>query len=370
MENKLKVAVVTIFDNFNNGTYLQAFATSYVIEKLGYEVLFVNYCREFNRYSAFWNRIWRNPIKQLMAFAQFVCRRKKLQRLVTSNFTATVPYVGYKALERNPPIADIYLTGSDQVWNTEHNHGIDRAYYWGEIRGENKRIVSYAASIGLSDFNENDKDEIKRLLQRYSAISVREQSAVDILRNMGVDSTLVLDPTLLLCKQDWLGALHLSNNSPRKPYILYYSVETTEQDILLEKISKRVSSHLNLPIVQMCFGRAVKNEFVSEYVENPLPEDFVSLMAHADFVIACSFHGTAFSVNFNRPFVSVIPVAYSSRAVSLLNEFGLSGHFITEESQLDDSQIYKVNYEKINEQLREKRKHSINFLEHALQDNE
>lgn len=366
MDKKLKVAIITIFDNFNNGTYLQAFATSYLIEKLGFEVLFVDYCRSFNGYLTFWKKLWRNPIKQFFAYKKLVKRRKDMQRIVTSNFTTTIPYVGYESLEKNPPLADIYLTGSDQVWNTIHNHGVDKAFFWGEIETQDSNIVSYAASIGLDDFADDDKKQIKSLLSKFSSISVREKKAVDILNNMGIESTLVLDPTLLLNKEEWLSSLNIVNKPMPYPYILYYSVETSEQEVLLEIIARKISSRLNMPILQMCFGKAVKNDFVTDYVEDPLPKDFISLMAHASFVIACSFHGTAFSINFNKPFVSVVPVKYSSRAMSLLNEFNLNRHFITEESQINDEVIYNVDYVKVNAILDEKRKLSKGFLNQAL----
>ena len=366
IKDKKVVAIVTIFDNFNNGTYLQAFATSYMVRKLGYKVLFVDYCREFNKYTLFWQHLWRNPLKQFFAFIGFVKRRKAMQSIVRSNFTLTNPYVGYQSLEKNPPKADIYLTGSDQVWNTLHNHGIDKAYYWGEINDASKKIISYAASIGLDKFDEQDQEQIYALLSRYSAISVREQNAVSILKNLGLDSTLVLDPTLLLSKSEWLEALKLDESFVSSPYILYYSVETSEQDKLLEEMARQISQHLGIPIIQMCFGSMSKKNYVSQYVENPLPQDFISLMAHASFVIACSFHGTAFSLNFNKPFVSIVPVKYSSRAVSLLNEFGLSEHFITEKSQIDCSKLCNIDYKRVNGLLDEKRISSIDFLRKAL----
>lgn len=366
MRNKKIVAIVTIFDNFNNGTYLQAFATSYVVQKLGYKVLFVDYCREFNRYSLFWKQLWHNPFKQMLAFVSYVRRRRAMQSIVSSNFEMTKSYVGYASLENNPPIADVYLTGSDQVWNTLHNNGVDRAFFWGEIKETSKKIISYAASIGLDKFENKDKKQIYELLSRYSCISVREQSAVVILKDLGLASTLVLDPTLLLDKAEWLSALSIQNSNAETPYILLYSVETSEQDVLLEKMAMQISEYLRIPILQMCFGTKRMKGYVSRYVENPLPRDFIYLMAHASFVIACSFHGTAFSINFNKPFASIIPVKYKSRTVSLLNEFGLLDHFITDESQIDSRKLCNVDYDRVNNLLNEKRLCSIDFLEHAL----
>ena len=106
-------------------------------------------------------------------------------------------YCSYDQLKANPPLADIYITGSDQVWNSIWNKGIDLAYFL-DFAPAGKPRIAFSASIGREQLNEEEIPETKHLLEKYNAISVREQSAVEILASMDIKSTLVLDPTLML----------------------------------------------------------------------------------------------------------------------------------------------------------------------------
>lgn len=368
-EKKKTVAIITIFDNLNNGTYLQAYALSLIIEKLGYQVIFVDYCRIFNSLKYRLTNTVGNPLKAIYRALMYEKRKQKLQSIIRKNFHTTRSYIGYENLKKNLPKADIYLTGSDQVWNTMHNRGIDKAFYWGCIDSNKHTLISYAASIGLEDFANKDKAEIYSLLKRYSAISVREENAIKILKNMGLNASMVLDPTLLLNKNEWINNIIKNSHKNYQPYILIYSVETAKQDPLIEIVTKHISQKLGLKVKEMCFYKATRKNYVNEFHENPTPQDFISLMANASYIIACSFHGTAFAINFNKPFVSVIPEKYSSRAISLLKELDLQEHFISKVSEINNDNILSINYHPVNAKLNIKRNSSIEFLKASLAGN-
>lgn len=150
----MKVSLITILDNTNFGTYLQALALSKTIEKLGLDVEIVDYIRP--RMSRIGSMSWtRNPWKKLLKWLNYPAIEKLrdadhdfLKRFVA---LSPVTYSNYKQLKNNPPVADIYVTGSDQVWNSIYNQGIDKAFYL-DFADKKAKRVSYAASIGMEDF--------------------------------------------------------------------------------------------------------------------------------------------------------------------------------------------------------------------------
>lgn len=163
----MKVSLITILDNTNFGTYLQALALSKTIEKLGLDVEIVDYIRP--RMSRIGSMSWtRNPWKKLLKWLNYPAIEKLrdadhdfLKRFVA---LSPVTYSNYKQLKNNPPVADIYVTGSDQVWNSIYNQGIDKAFYL-DFADKKAKRVSYAASIGMEDFPATEVKETMQLLR-------------------------------------------------------------------------------------------------------------------------------------------------------------------------------------------------------------
>lgn len=233
----MKVSLITILDNTNFGTYLQALALSKTIEKLGLDVEIVDYIRP--RMSRIGSMSWtRNPWKKLLKWLNYPAIEKLrdadhdfLKRFVA---LSPVTYSNYKQLKNNPPVADIYVTGSDQVWNSIYNQGIDKAFYL-DFADKKAKRVSYAASIGMEDFPATEVKETMQLLSKYTQITVREQKAKNILARLGFANVeVVLDPTLLLDANDWRKISQLAGKplDLNEPYLLVYSVETKKENTL------------------------------------------------------------------------------------------------------------------------------------------
>lgn len=364
--SKAKISLITIFDNPNFGTYLQTLALGVTLERLGAIVEIVHYERSHWQY---WNSLKASfkGVNILHKMSRFVwsifpfVQKRKEQRFVGRYLKISQLYNSYEELQKNPPIADIYLTGSDQVWNSIHNRGVDKSFYLG-FAPDDKKKCAYAASIGMDEIPEYDKVQIIQLLKRYYIISVREDSNIKLLHNIGLDNVqLVLDPTLLLNKEEWL--YFTRSKSRKKPYLLVYSVESKEQDDIISNIALKIAKERKLEIYGVYYSGIRKRiQCCNKNFYYASPETFLSLIANASFVVVSSFHGTAFSINMNKEFVTVTPKRFNSRINNLLSICDLSNRNIDSIKGLSYVLNNPIDYVAINEKMKYYRMKSINFI--------
>lgn len=203
------------------------------------------------------------------------------------------------SLKNMPPLADLYIAGSDQIWNSNYNNGRDPAFYldFGSI---NIKRASYAASFAINAIQEDRKPFVKNQLKKFDYISVRERTGLEILRNLGInDAFLVNDPVFLLDKEKWL---HLLNHSrkyklPCEDFILLYDFVGDER---IEKFVKVLSVEKNLKIVSV--NDFEKRKYADINISNAGPLEFLNLIRCASCIVSNSFHATAFSVILEREF--------------------------------------------------------------------
>jgi hypothetical protein len=205
-----------------------------------------------------------------------------------------------KALEND---FDIFVSGSDQIWNPKILEGFDSAYFLNFIK--NKKKISYASSAGSYVYNNLEKAQLKSYLEGFNHISVREddlkvQCATILERD---DIQTVLDPTLLLSKKEWLDAFKIKSNNATTNYILIY---TLTKDTFTKEIINKITEILNMEVIAIDQDPFLGYK-VNERKNNIGPIEYLELFANASFVITNSFHGTAFSINFNIPFISIRP---------------------------------------------------------------
>lgn len=365
-----KAEIITIFDNTNFGTYLQALALALVIKKSGFEVEIMDYIRPGQSEEA-WKRFADNFIKKIYyTFWEFP-RWRKLRNgchQFVSHFvpSSKIRYTSYEDLKSNPPLADIYVTGSDQVWNSIYNEGIDKSFYLDFAPPGSKR-VAYAASIGMPEIPEGEVEETKRLLHKYSAITVREADASRILAGLGFnDVPVVLDPTLLLDKTAWTDIARRFSPIKTEPYILVYSVEEKAQNELIGRYAGMISSKHGWKIYEISYNSYHRRlKFADRHFLQVTPEIFLQLMLNAEFVIVSSFHGTAFSINFNKQFLTVTPNRFNSRVDNILTLCNLKDRLVTSPS-LDIEALQPIDYGKVNKIIETERNKSISLLNNML----
>lgn len=367
-----KISLITILDNTNFGTYLQTVALGVILQKKGCCVELVHYVRSFMTFKYLTKQRLRNTInplkwvKRLSIGVRQEWLRKKDWKFVRKYIALSRRYNSFNELVNNPPIADIYLTGSDQVWNSIHNKGLDESFYWTCVP-DKKIKVAYASSIGMNDVPEVEKERMFRFLSSYKLISVRENRGQEILVSLGLKNVEVtLDPTLLLSKVEWSNLIDTSCFKKVEPYLLVYSVETKKEASLIEAIASSVAKQKKLKIYGIYYGgKDLKINCCDKNFYYSTPEMFISLLLQADFVIVSSFHGTAFSVNFNKQFFTVAPDRFSSRIDSLLNKCGLMERKISDipTAFLDGDIDYRV----VNDIMKEERMKSFAFIDKMLE---
>lgn len=368
----MKASIITIIDNQNFGTYLQAFALCQKVEDMGLQTELIDYNRKSLSLWALTKHRVLSTINMLKWPKRFyrVFRswllQKKDKKFVRHYLTSTC-YKSYKQLMQNPPEADVYITGSDQVWNSWYNQGVDRSFYL-DFAPEGALRIAYAASIGMPEIPANEAKETAMLLSKYKAISVREKSAVDILASINVDTKNihpVLDPTLLLNKEQWKKHISLGRLVQER-YLLIYSVEKHVQNKIVSELARKVAKDRGLKIIGISYsGLNSKFDYCDKQYFRATPDVFLSLMYHSDYVIVSSFHGTAFAINFNKEFLTVAPQKFNSRVANILSICNLEDRLVNTDSY-DYKLATPIDYSRINKILESERIKSSQFLHDSI----
>lgn len=367
-----KVSIITIIDNNNFGTFLQAFALCKKIEQLGAKPELVDYCRPHMSWKYSFKTIFKtihNPLRILSRLLSLWKSNKihKKDRRFIYQYLSSHSCNSIEDIKRAVS-ADVYMTGSDQVWNSIHNRGLDKAFYL-DYAPQGAPRVAYAASIGMPQFQEYEKEETKALLEKYNMITLREQSSIDLLSDLGLDKSklyAVLDPTLLLDKEEWKRQITLPRLHKEK-YLLVYSVETKEQNNVIESVAEKIAKERNLKIVGVYYGGAYGRMKCCDYNHHyATPDVFLSLMYYADYVVVSSFHGTAFSVNFNKEFITVMPDRFNSRVLNLLTKIDATDRIVAD-ANADLDAIKPLEYSKNNAIMNEERRSSVKLLSEMIE---
>ena len=257
-------------------------------------------------------------------------------------------------------MADLYLAGSDQIWNSYMNNGKDDAFYL-DFGSPMVIRCSYAASFGASTVNEDFKDYIRDKIAKLDFVSVREESGLSILLDMGFSEvSQVLDPVFLLTKDDWKEVAARSSLSINRPYILIYAIAGLSSEF--KKFALHLKEKYNYAIVSIL---GVRVSFADYNISSSGPCEFVSLIASASYVLSDSFHASAFSVLFNCPFF-IFPKSslnHSARMVDFCKMLDVSWAYAPD---IDVVCEKKHNWDQINDFIRVKREQSIDYLQKCI----
>ena len=356
-----KISVITVLNTINYGSALQTFATHKYLENLGLEVEFIDYWRPDQRTGARVRRIlmdkksnlkqWiKKPVRDVLSLMSIWKSTKIFRGFLQKNIHLTSEsYTSIDDLCENLPDADIYATGSDQMWNSGWNQGIEKSFYL-TFAPENKKKIAFSTSIGKTVWDKWEAEEVVPLLRKYDYITLREQSAVDLLRQYGIEGTLVLDPTLLFDRNQWNN--YLPQKNQKEPYLLVYQLHRTHAQADFTKAVKAFALQKGLAIKRITYS--FSDRLPGEKIVLPEVFAFLQLIRDAEFIITDSFHGTAFSVNFNKQFAVLYPEQFSTRMENLLDMTGLNSRRFTDSSALETF-AGEIDYAPINQMLNAKR---------------
>lgn len=317
----MKIGILTYHRAYNYGAFLQAYALKAFLEKCGNDVSFIDYWpyEHEKKYGVGKINGIRSFIRSMLVLWRSYPRYKRF-RIDQQKYLG----IGAKPLFRNHKQLDILeydvvVYGSDQIWWKSRlgDSGFDPVY-WGQFIKKDIKKVAYAASMGVIDLSEKDKDEITNYLKAFSHISVREFQLMNALQPL-TDKTIktVLDPTLLMSPTFW--EFFCGQLKPVKgKYILYYKMmNAPKADIF----AKKMSGKLNLPVI-IIFGH------MNTYKANKISSvtdvaSFLALIRNAEYVVSSSFHGVAMSIQFKKEFYAMGMNNNSDRVSSLLSQLGL-----------------------------------------------
>ncbi len=358
----MRIAQLTLNGYFNYGNVLQKYALNRVLRRYADAVEVIWHTSDgFLPESWEWN--WRPQLTKMLnsrderrRFTFELIRQAKFKefndRHVKTRFDV-------RALEDIADEYDFFVVGSDQVWHPQ-------SYFFGRFLtfAPKEKRIAYAASIAIPQLPEQYKSTWREGILGMNHVSVREQGAVDIIRELtGVEPLMVVDPVFLLTAEEWAEVSTRPSWLDEKfdgGFILTYFLRASAPPVV-----KRLSTELKLPLINL-----LDPEFFNQYVVGP--EEFLYLIAHATLLYTNSFHGTAFAILNRVPFVVMdvnedrLAAKISARLPSLLRDFGLSERKATAENNYGIDRPLEIDYSMRDEVLSRERSKAFNFLDEAL----
>lgn len=370
----MKVLIVTLCDYFNYGNRVQNYALEQLVKELSCEVssgLMVSSKEtDMSCSKTEWKR-WMKKVmplpvyrifKQMKEVRQPVLHRKRRAafRAFSNQYLHMVPPIYVKkdmdVGQRISSDYDYYIAGSDQVWHPKFG---GRDYYFLTFAPSEKRIA-FAASFGVEDLPLDQKKRYARLLKEFKYISVRENSGAVIVKELtGRDADVVLDPTLLLPREEWDKLVKQPHVLLPEHYILSFFLGE-EPETAVESFA----AGKNLPVIHMN-----REEYPELYVLDPA--EFLYVVKHADYVLTDSFHGTVFSIKFEREFYVFHRKQQGmenmfTRISYLLERFELEGREQERGSVCETDPVSTEHWMKIREELEAEREKTMKKMREVM----
>lgn len=368
-----KVGLTTIYSVPNYGSVLQTFATQELLRKMGCECRIINYKYpnewHYKRGTKKMNVISRTAL--LLGLKRHHRKTLKLNTFKKKYFNFTPLYKNLNALEReNWDEYDWIIVGSDQVWNPRFLKG-DTAYMLSYLPDHIKRS-SLASSFASKALPESYIETYRKYLSRFDHLSVREKNGVDIFHNeLGINRKIkvLLDPTLLLSKKEWLELIPRSGFQKKNPYILFYMLDYAFDPKpyifqVMEYFARKLK--YDVMILEGYIPMPFSSELNAFNKTDASVEEFIDLFCNADLVITSSFHGSAFAVNFGIPLISIIPDnKQDDRQSTLLRSVGLGESLVSKGTDIKNINPF---YEREEEQKRldDRRNDSLQWIKQIM----
>ena len=359
----MKVGILTFHNAFNYGAVLQAYATQELVKSMGHEAELIDYHnaridltyekRKFH-FRSFLRSTYKFPLYLLAKF--FYWKRRKAYQEFVNNHLKLSNKIYYQGDDISIEGYNVVLIGSDQLWNKKITGGLDNMY-WGQFEASPvTRKVAWSVCMNNLNSTESEIEQIKNYLNNFTAISVREntlQAFISKLTDKKVWHTL--DPTLLLPSSKWE---RLCYPVKKNNYVAVYAVRKEKETI---SFARKIASKLNKKIV--IIRSYAKWYFSNENMECGGPTDFLSYIKNADFVVTSSFHGTVFSILFQRQFVCP-RFDGNVRIEDMLCTIGLADRMVNDSQEA--VHLPSIDYHNLSEKFNAKKNESFCFLKGVM----
>lgn len=360
-----KIAILTFNRELNYGAVLQSHGLYKTLTDLGHAVEFINLDLKNSKPKiGFIKKIKSNlgQFRQLFIHKNF----SKSRRVMLGSSSNDKIYNSQTNLLNDFKHIDLFIVGSDQVWNKEITGKIAFAYFFDFLNDLDLNRISYAASFGSSNwgFSKNENKIINNLLNQFKTISVRETNAIDMLSsNVNIKNAVqVLDPSLLLDNLDHL--VKKSNFKSLQKYVFVFSFYKQFTPSDLKFIKDRFG--LNIKIFSYNLKYIYDKDYITHYTLSPL--DFIKIINDSEFIITDSYHASITAIHLKKQFFVIKTEKGKSRfnrISNLLNDLKLDDR-IWEDDIVKEIKLSEINWPQVKRIIDEKKVPSINFLKTNL----
>lgn len=372
----MKIKTITCHEVYNYGASLQEYALLKYLQEQGHQAETIHYKPPFlSNHFKLWTvsspffakNIFLKGIYIILKLPKRLINRKRkrsFDRFSEKYIPATKTlYTNNDQLKKNLPLAEAYICGSDQIWNSFFENGKDPAFYL-DFVPEDKLKVSYAASFAIDKLDESIAPFVKRMVSNIDHVSVRESSGKMILQELGIQNvTQVLDPVFLLDSHSWIPIMDLKTSRSLVGDGNYMVVYDFDCDPLIKSLAVRLQAKYDWNIVAF-------NELI-DYADKNLylhgPEVFLAVLKNAKCILANSFHAVAYSIIFKKE-LAVFNRNYkiNTRMRDLLESVGLQQLLLTDQEGVNGFSIGSIDYNKVDAKLDPLIQKSKDFLLDAL----
>lgn len=368
----MRICILTLPLSTNYGGLLQAYALQTVLKRMGHEVW--TEVREGN--SSLPAKV-KLVIKQVIKYRGYYYPTEEQERFITQNMiyfirkyiNTTEPVTSTSKKEFSKYHFEAYVVGSDQVWRPAYSPHLPNYFLDFTINQPVKR-VAYAASFGTPDWEFTPKQTLQCAFwaKEFDAISVREDSGVELCeKHLGVHAVHLLDPTMLLAKEDYIRLVEQEHALTKGKNLMIYVLDrSVEKQAIVEKVSQTLDLSPNVVMPENEFAK-VGVKGIKRCVFLPVT-DWLRGFMDAEYVVTDSFHGMVFSILFNKPFIVIANQERGmARFTSLLKTFGLEGRLVHSFKDVTDKMLHTdVDFEKVNQILGVERRRANDFLQNNL----
>ncbi|MFH2123677.1 MAG: polysaccharide pyruvyl transferase family protein [Pseudomonadota bacterium] len=373
----MKIGILTFHRAHNYGAVLQAYAMKTIFSRYGQAEL-IDYWPDYHRGDydlmdfrflvkglCFRQRLvlFRASIKRTLLLPLRLRRHGKFKSFIDTHFLSSTRKVVRKESEL-PKDFDAYIYGSDQIWRVYDIKNFPRPdlVYLGNGVPAGRRKIAYAASMGEVKNETLHEPKVQSLLGEFDSLGVREKTLQHaIAKFCSRPVKQVLDPTLLVSREDWADLADTTPYNNKCPYLLFYSLIDSP---VSRVIANKLASNLGLLLIEINGFETITGVLSKNLLQTAGPIDFLQLVRNAEFVVSTSFHGVVFSILFHKQFYVCGMGRHADRVTSLLDLLDLRDRLIEDESSADVTAI--IDYETVDLRLSDLVAQSELFIRTAL----
>ena len=358
----MKIGILTFHWATNYGAVLQAFALQTYLKDLGFDTQIIDYIPFTGKKSFLKSFRTKRPWMIFSNILELI-KEKRIDGFRKKNLIRSEKYSSYEDLKINAPIYDVYICGSDQIWNpnfTKFGEGKLTTSYFLDFGNKETKRIAYAVSFGCEKYPEEVVDLVTPCISKIDAISVREKSGRIILNQAGIsDVPLMPDPTLLLPVEIY-KKIAKSNLSTTENACFFYTLHT-EQNFLI-RLKTALSVKLRCHVIDT---RSPVHATIGI-------ETWLGMIKSSQFVVTNSYHGMIFSILFHKPFIAVLvkgrKVGMNDRILTLLDNIGLSDRILDgfDEEKIEEVIARKIDWTIVENRIKTLRENANQFFKQHL----